>query len=115
MVAMLETRLTAANKAAIQQWTNRPCGALDDFEEYNLAYFEALEHELDHVFYARWRESARIDPNPEEISAWRWADQAQLARLLLAGQITPWFAMILERVRWAKSSPTVSVRVGYTS
>jgi hypothetical protein len=43
MVAMLETRLTAANKSAIQHWTNRPCGALDDFEEYNLAYFEALE------------------------------------------------------------------------
>jgi isopentenyl-diphosphate delta-isomerase len=75
----------------------------------------AFEHELDHVFYARLPESARIDPNPEEISAWRWADRAQLARLLLAGQITPWFAMILERVRWAKSSPAVSVRFEYTS
>jgi ubiquinone/menaquinone biosynthesis C-methylase UbiE len=53
MVAMIETRLTAANKAAIQQWTNRPCGALDGFNEYSLAYFEAVERDR-YESYAPW-------------------------------------------------------------
>jgi isopentenyl-diphosphate delta-isomerase len=60
-----------------------------------------FEHELDHVFYARLSENVPIKPNRAEISASRWVDQTQLAELLLSGQVTPWFAMILERVRWA--------------
>ena len=62
----------------------------------------AFEHELDHVFYTRLPENAPITPDPLGISATRWADQAQLAALLQSGKITPWFAMILERVRWAR-------------
>ena len=61
----------------------------------------AFEHELDHVFYAQLAESASVKPNPEEISAVRWADQAQVAALRASGKLTPWFAMILERARWA--------------
>jgi isopentenyl-diphosphate Delta-isomerase len=62
----------------------------------------AFEHELDHVFYVRLPENAPIKPDPLEISALRWVDQAQLAALLQSGKITPWFAMILERARWAR-------------
>jgi isopentenyl-diphosphate delta-isomerase len=61
-----------------------------------------FEHELDHVFYTRLPENTRIRPNRAEISAVRWVDQAQLAAMQQAGKITPWFAMILQRVRWAK-------------
>jgi SAM-dependent methyltransferase len=53
MAAMFETRLTAANTAAIRQWTNRPCGALDGFDEYSLAYFEAVERDR-YENYAPW-------------------------------------------------------------
>lgn len=62
----------------------------------------ALEHELDHVFYARLAESAAIRPRRSEISAARWVDEGQLATLRHSGMITPWFEMILERVRWAR-------------
>jgi ubiquinone/menaquinone biosynthesis C-methylase UbiE len=42
---MIETGLTSANNAAIQQWTNRPCGALNGLDSHSLAYFEAVEHD----------------------------------------------------------------------
>jgi isopentenyl-diphosphate delta-isomerase len=61
----------------------------------------AFEHEMDHVFYARLPEATPIRPNRAEVSALRWVDRAQLAALRRAGRITPWFAMILERLRWA--------------
>jgi isopentenyl-diphosphate delta-isomerase len=61
-----------------------------------------FEHELDHVFYTRLPEDAHIKPNRVEISAVRWVDRAQLAALQQSGKITPWFAMILARVRWAR-------------
>jgi isopentenyl-diphosphate Delta-isomerase len=64
----------------------------------------AFEHELDHVFYVRLSESALIMPDPAEISAFQWVDRAQLAALLQSGKVTPWFALILERVRWAGGS-----------
>lgn len=64
----------------------------------------AFEHELDYVFYVRLPESAHINPDPTEISDLRWMDEAQLAALLLSGEITPWFALILERIRWARSA-----------
>jgi isopentenyl-diphosphate Delta-isomerase len=62
-----------------------------------------FEHELDHVFYVRLPENAPINPDSAEISDLRWVDQAQLAALLLSGKITPWFTLILERARWARS------------
>jgi len=61
-----------------------------------------FEHELDHVFYAKLAEDEPISPNREEISAFKWVDRAQLAALQRSGKITPWFAMILERVHWAQ-------------
>jgi isopentenyl-diphosphate Delta-isomerase len=61
-----------------------------------------FEHELDHVFYAKLAEGEPLKPNREEISAIRWVNRAQLAALQQSGKITPWFAMILERVRWAR-------------
>ena len=62
-----------------------------------------FEHELDHVFYARLPEDGRIRPNRAEISEVRWVDQGELAALQQAARITPWFAMILQRVRWARA------------
>jgi ubiquinone/menaquinone biosynthesis C-methylase UbiE len=53
MLVMIESRLTAANEAAIDQWTNRPCGALDGLDEYSLAYFEAVERDR-YERYAPW-------------------------------------------------------------
>jgi isopentenyl-diphosphate Delta-isomerase len=62
----------------------------------------AFEHEMDHVFYARLAESVSLRPNRAEVSALRWVGQSQLEALQQSGQITPWFAMILKRVRWSK-------------
>jgi ubiquinone/menaquinone biosynthesis C-methylase UbiE len=53
MFDMIETRLTPANDAAVQQWTNRPCGALDGFNDSSLAYFEAVERDR-YDNYAPW-------------------------------------------------------------
>jgi 2-polyprenyl-3-methyl-5-hydroxy-6-metoxy-1,4-benzoquinol methylase len=50
---MIGTELTAANDAAIQQWTNRPCGALNRSDETSLAYFEAVERDR-YEKYAPW-------------------------------------------------------------
>ncbi len=61
-----------------------------------------FEHEFDHVFYARLEEDIPIRPNRAEISALRWVDRDELAALRESSRITPWFAMILERVRWAR-------------
>jgi hypothetical protein len=41
--AMLEAELTAVNHAAIKQWTDHPCGALERLDESGLAFFEAVE------------------------------------------------------------------------
>jgi isopentenyl-diphosphate delta-isomerase len=62
----------------------------------------AVEHEMDHVFYARLAESVPIEPNRAEISALCWVDEAQMEALQRSGMVTPWFAMILKRVRWSK-------------
>ncbi|HEX4141852.1 MAG TPA: NUDIX domain-containing protein [Candidatus Methylacidiphilales bacterium] len=59
-----------------------------------------FEHELDYVFYARLSDDKPLKPNRSEISAVRWVDRTQLAALQNSGELTPWFAMILERVRW---------------
>jgi ubiquinone/menaquinone biosynthesis C-methylase UbiE len=53
MLAMIETELTPANKAAIQQWKNHPCGALDGSDGFGIAYFEAVERDR-YESYAPW-------------------------------------------------------------
>jgi isopentenyl-diphosphate delta-isomerase len=62
----------------------------------------AFEHELDHVFYSSLPEGASIRPDRLEVSDLRWVDQSQLETLRQTGKVTPWFEMILERVRWAR-------------
>lgn len=61
-----------------------------------------FEHELDYVFYARVSERASIKPNRAEISALRWVGPEQVAALQQTGKLTPWFAMILARLRWGR-------------
>jgi hypothetical protein len=51
---MIELDLTAANSAAIRQWSNHPCGALVGLDEPNLSYFEAIEKDR-YENYAPWR------------------------------------------------------------
>lgn len=53
MMHMDDASLTAANNAAISQWTHRPCGALDGFDEYTLEYFQAVERNR-YEEYAPW-------------------------------------------------------------
>ena len=53
MYPMIPPGLTLANSAAIQQWTGRPCGALDGLDEHSLAYFEAIERNR-YEDYAPW-------------------------------------------------------------
>ena len=53
MIDMIEARLTPANDAAVQQWTNRPCGSYNNSAGSDLAYFEALEHDR-YENYAPW-------------------------------------------------------------
>ncbi len=73
MSAITETKLTAANNAAIQQWTNRPCGALDGLDEYSLAYFEAVERDR-YENYAPWmREVYRLQRVRRKESSWKSA------------------------------------------
>jgi isopentenyldiphosphate isomerase len=57
---------------------------------------------MDHVFYASLAESVHIKPNRAEVSALRWVGPAQIEALQQTGKITPWFSMILKRVRWSK-------------
>jgi SAM-dependent methyltransferase len=45
--------LTDANRAAIQQWTIRPCGMVGEAAESDLAYFEGVERER-YDDYAPW-------------------------------------------------------------
>jgi isopentenyl-diphosphate delta-isomerase len=58
-----------------------------------------FEHELDHVFSVKLTETTALKPNRAEISAVRWVDRAQLDTLDRSGNLTPWFAMMLKRLR----------------
>ena len=60
-----------------------------------------FEHEFDQVFSAELEEGTLVDPNPGEISEARWASRRDLDALKEAGELTPWFMMILERVRFS--------------
>jgi 2-polyprenyl-3-methyl-5-hydroxy-6-metoxy-1,4-benzoquinol methylase len=84
MVAMNETTLTPANSAAVQQWTNRPCGALDGVDQVNLAYFESVERDR-YEDYAPWmREfvnfSAYTGKKLLEVGVGQGTDLVQFAR-----------------------------------
>jgi isopentenyl-diphosphate delta-isomerase len=62
----------------------------------------AFEHEMDHVFHSRMAQSVHIRPDPSEVSDLRWVGRSQMEALQRTGKVTPWFSIILRRVRWAK-------------
>ena len=64
------------------------------------------EHEVDHVFVGRLDAEPR--PDPEEIDALRWVEQAELERDVAAHpeRYTPWFAQLVARLPelWAAAA-----------
>jgi ubiquinone/menaquinone biosynthesis C-methylase UbiE len=84
MLPMMKSGLTAANSAAIQQWTNRPCGALDGLDEHSLAYFEAVERNRYEDFAPWMREfvkfSAFTGKKVLEVGVGQGTDLVQFAR-----------------------------------
>jgi isopentenyl-diphosphate delta-isomerase len=60
-----------------------------------------FEHEYDHVFEANFSENASLNPDPEEISAFRWVNRSGLKELKKSAELTPWFQIILDRVGWS--------------
>jgi isopentenyl-diphosphate delta-isomerase len=60
-----------------------------------------FEHEYDHVFESSLPETTSFNPNSEEISACRWATLKDILALKAAGELTPWFEMIVARLRWS--------------
>jgi isopentenyl-diphosphate Delta-isomerase len=58
-----------------------------------------VEHEYDHIFVGRC--SADPAPDPEEVSAWRWARPAELLLELAdrPSRFTPWFRIGFEELR----------------
>lgn len=61
-----------------------------------------VEHELDHILYARAPEGFTFTANPNEISATRWVSQSELAAWLEDADspevIAPWFRCIAEAI-----------------
>jgi SAM-dependent methyltransferase len=81
---MIQSGLTAADSAAIEQWTSSPCGALDGFDELSLAYFEAVEHNRYEDFAPWMREfvnfSAYIGRKVLEVGVGQGTDLVQFAK-----------------------------------
>jgi ubiquinone/menaquinone biosynthesis C-methylase UbiE len=84
MLPMIKSGLTAANGAAIRQWTNRPCGALDGLDEHSLEYFEAVEHNRYDAFAPWMREfvqfSAYTGKKVLEVGVGQGTDLVQFAK-----------------------------------
>jgi isopentenyl-diphosphate Delta-isomerase len=65
------------------------------------------EHELDHVFVGTTDDSP--EPDPDEVSGWRWAEPAEIAREMESDpeRFTAWFPIafraLLERRRGASA------------
>ena len=62
-----------------------------------------VEHELDHILYARTSSTLNINPNPNEISEIAWVTQEELDEWLTdqeekRGKIAPWFRLIAENI-----------------
>lgn len=67
---------------------------------YRVAFDNGLtEHEWDHVFVAF--QNAVPNPDPREVSDWRWAHPAALERALArdGAAFTPWFRLMLRPLR----------------
>jgi|TARA_B100001750_G_scaffold23589_1_gene15763 geranylgeranyl diphosphate synthase type I len=62
-----------------------------------------VEHELDHILFARAPENMELEPNPNEISELEWVTQHDLEHWLAnhtdrRGVIAPWFRLIAENI-----------------
>ncbi|MEE2747235.1 MAG: isopentenyl-diphosphate delta-isomerase [Candidatus Thermoplasmatota archaeon] len=62
-----------------------------------------VEHELDHILFARAPNDMVVDPNPNEISETKWVSQNELDGWLNSdvsdlGIIAPWFRLIAENI-----------------
>ena len=62
-----------------------------------------VEHELDHILFARAPKNMPINPNPNEISEIAWVGQEELSDWLSPnpvreGTIAPWFRLIAENI-----------------
>jgi geranylgeranyl diphosphate synthase type I len=62
-----------------------------------------VEHELDHILYARTNSQLSVSPNPNEISEIAWVTQSELNDWLEdaeqnRGVIAPWFRLIAENI-----------------
>jgi len=62
-----------------------------------------VEHELDHILFARSPDGMKIEPNPNEVSELEWVSQNELNDWLANnshrdGVIAPWFRLIAENI-----------------
>ena len=62
-----------------------------------------VEHELDHILFARTTSDLLVEPNPNEISETAWVTQTELQEWLedpkeTRGIIAPWFRLIAENI-----------------
>ena len=63
-----------------------------------------IEHELDHVFLGV--HEGEPDPDPEEVSAWRWSGPDRIQRALAdrPAEFTAWFALAFDELGRALGS-----------
>lgn len=64
------------------------------------------EDEFNHVFFGAFSGAPR--PNPAEVAGWRWLDAGELQRAMGddAASFTPWFGVVLARLRlWLAHGP----------
>ena len=62
-----------------------------------------VEHELDHILFARAPPNMKIEPNPNEVSELEWISQGELEDWISenpkrTGVIAPWFRLIAENI-----------------
>ena len=62
-----------------------------------------VEHELDHILFARTNSALKVSPNPNEIAETVWVTQSELQDWLgdseqQRGVIAPWFRLIAEKI-----------------
>ena len=62
-----------------------------------------VEHELDHILFARTTSALKVSPNPNEIAETVWVTQSELQDWLgdseqQRGVIAPWFRLIAEKI-----------------
>lgn len=65
-----------------------------------------VEHEIDHVLVGQF--DGQPVANPEEVEAWRWIDEAELAGEMAANpqRYTAWLGIALEQLKRRKSAPS---------